>query len=315
VSGFGVVVNPHAGGRRRGSRHTRRLVDIVGGDGWVYETATVAELDDVAREFHRRGIDVLAVCGGDGSFFPCLSACIRCYDAEPLPAFLPLRAGTVNTIARAIGGPKARPEAVLRRAVQRYRCGAAPSLRSWPLLCTNRTHHGFMTGAGTIVSFLEAYYQSPLPGTFAAARLMLRLVTSALNGGGFANQLFRWVDAGITCDGQAVPFAQFSAIYASTIKDIGLGFRPTYRGGEQLDTFHFLAGPLTVRETARCLPRIRRGVATDSPLLYDRLARKAVIEFRSPTPYMMDGDLLAPVSTLTIEAGAVLRVVIEGGQS
>jgi diacylglycerol kinase family enzyme len=311
VPGFGVVVNPHAGGRGRGTRYTQRLAREVAGDGWVYETATVAELDDVVREFHRRRIDVLVICGGDGSLFPCLSACIRRYGNDPLPPLLPLRSGTVNTIAGAVGAPAGGPMRVLSRALRRYRRAEALRFRERQLLLVNGKHYGFMTGAGTIVSFLQAYYSGPLQGSLGAAHLILRLIASGLNGRRRAEELFRWLDARVTCDGKPVPFEQFSAIYAATIKEIGLGFRPTYRAGEQCGTFHFLAGPLTVKETTRCLPRIRRGVATGSALLFDELARSVVIELRDPSPYMVDGDVLEPVSRMTIEAGPALRVVIE----
>lgn len=311
VPGFGVVVNPHAGGRGRSARYTRRLAQEVAGDGWVYETAGVADLDEVAREFYRRQIDVLAICGGDGSLFRCLSACIRRYGADPLPLLLPLRSGTVNTIAGAVGAPAGGPLRVLARCLRRYRRGEALGCREQQLLRVNGSHYGFMTGAGTIVSFLEAYYSGALQGSLGAAHLILRLVASALNGGRRAEQVLRWVEARVTCDGKPVPFERFSALYGATIKEIGLGFRPTYRAGEQAGTFHFLAGPLTVKEAVRCLPRIRRGVATGSPLLFDDLVRSVVIELGEPAPYMVDGDMLEPVSRLTIDAGPAVRVVTE----
>jgi hypothetical protein len=137
--------------------------------------------------------------------------------------------------------------------------------------------------------------------------LMARLASAVLNGA--AERLFRWVDATVTCDGRRVPFERFSVIYAATIKDIGLGFRPTYRANDQLGELHLLAGPLGAVDAVRCLPAIRRGRPTGSASLFDALGRRVVVEFRVPTPYMIDGDVLAPVSVLRIEAGPVVAVV------
>ena len=68
MPGIGVVVNPHASGNRNGAgARERRMADVVGAFGWVRVTPTVEAIDDVAREFHERGVDVLAICGGDGS--------------------------------------------------------------------------------------------------------------------------------------------------------------------------------------------------------------------------------------------------------
>ena len=50
--------------------------------------------------------------------------------------------------------------------------------------------------------------------------------------------------AELRCDGVRVPFATYTVIYASTIEDIGLGFRPTYRARERPGHFHVFAGPI-----------------------------------------------------------------------
>ena len=68
MPGIGVVVNPHAkGNRSESSDRERRMADILGSDGTVRVTATLDAVDQVAHEFVDRNIDILAICGGDGS--------------------------------------------------------------------------------------------------------------------------------------------------------------------------------------------------------------------------------------------------------
>jgi hypothetical protein len=106
-----------------------------------------------------------------------------------------------------------------------------------------------------------------------------------------------------------VPFDRFSVVYVSSIEEIGLGFRPTYRARERRDRFHVFAGPIEAVELVRCLPRIRRGVATRSRQVFDATAGRLLVEFATASSYMMDGDIMPPVERLVIEPGPVLRVI------
>src|SRR5262249_30474060 len=104
VPGFGVIVNPHARGNPNGlAQRAELVVDLVGRDGVVRVTESLEAIEDVAREFRERKVDILAVCGGDGSYHCTLSGFCKIYGQDRLPALLPLRAGTINYIANAIG--------------------------------------------------------------------------------------------------------------------------------------------------------------------------------------------------------------------
>jgi diacylglycerol kinase family enzyme len=309
MSGIGVVVNPLAGRNQRVGDRANRLGDVLGASGWVRETRSLTHLADVAVECRARAVDLLGVCGGDGTMARTLSALVHAYGSDALPAIVPLRGGTMNTVARAMGCPAWVPERMLAEVVATYRSGQPLDATEHQLVEVNRRHYGFMLGAGAPVEFLRLYYDQPQRGAGRAARVLLVLIASVLRGGAFARRLFEPMAAAMCCDGERVPFDAFTVIYASTIEDIGLGFRPTYRARERRGHMHVFAGPIGAREFVRCLPAIRRGRPTRSPNVYDALARTIDVEFRQPTLYMVDGDIMDPTTRLAVEPGPVVRVI------
>jgi len=309
MSGIGVVVNPRAGRNRRVTNRTGRLGDVLGAHGWVRETNSLSHLAAVAVECRDRAVDVLGVCGGDGTMARTLSALVRAYGSHTLPRIVPLRGGTMNTIARAMGCPAWQPERMLAEIVANYRSGQPLDATEHQLIEVNGNDYGFMVGAGTPVEFLRVYYGLPRQGAAPAARLLFALTASVLRGGRLARQLFTPMAATLRCDGERVPFDDYTVVYASTIEDIGLGFRPTYRARERPGYVHVFAGPVGPSEFVRCLPAIKLGRPTHSPNVYDDLARAIAVEFRDPTFYMIDGDIMEPTARLSVEPGPVVRVI------
>jgi len=87
VPGIGVIINPHARANRNGgAERARRLAEIVGGDGTVRVTESLPAIQDVAREFRERGTEVLAICGGDGSYHCTLTGFRSSCRSAPAPS-------------------------------------------------------------------------------------------------------------------------------------------------------------------------------------------------------------------------------------
>jgi diacylglycerol kinase family enzyme len=307
--GLGIIVNPHASRNRPKPDRVEELKRIVGDQGTVREAASVNELFGVVRELRDGGVDVVGVCGGDGSLFRVFSAVSAIYDGRSLPAILPLPAGTMNTVARALGCISGSPERILGRFLEQRRTGAQRETILQPLLRVNEAYAGCTVGVGAIVSFLDLYYGQRRRGPIGAAALLSLLIASALLRRGSASRLFKPFPAVLRCNGQALPFSSFSLIYASTIEEIGLGFRPTNRARERSGWFHVLAGPVQAAELVRLLGRLFRGVPTRSSRLHDDIARELTAELEQPTRFMIDGDILEAVSHLKVESGPVLTVI------
>jgi diacylglycerol kinase family enzyme len=312
MAGIGVIINPHASGnRKRAGAREQRMADVVGAFGWVRVTPTVDAIADVAREFHEREIDILAICGGDGSDHCTLTAFHHVWGGARLPRLLPLRAGTINYVADATGGRRGTPEQVLARVVRDYRRGNTHVTTERDVLRVNGTEVGFLLSFGTAVNYLRAYYALERQGPWPATKLLSRLIASAVAGTHLSRAVFQAVEADIECDGESLPFRLFPFFFAGTVDRIALGFRPTYLGNRKRGYFHVIGGPVPARRLVRRAVRIYRGFPTDEPLLYDNLGRRLVIRFARPTHIMLDGDILEP--TDRVEVDVPLRVELIRG--
>jgi diacylglycerol kinase family enzyme len=310
MSSIGVVVNPQAGRNRQAGDRAARLGHLLGPQGWVRETASLEQLADAAAECRQRAVEVVGVCGGDGTLARTITALVRAYGPDAaLPTILPLRAGTMNTVARAMGCSAWQPERMLAEIVGERRRGEPLPLTEHRLVCINGRHYGFMVGAGVPVEFLRVYYAQPRRGALGALRTLIQLSSSALIGGRTIRRVFRPLPAQLRTDGHPGPFDAYTVVYASTIEDIGLGFRPTYRAREQAGRFHVFAAVIGARAFIARLPAIRLARPIRSRQVYDVLAADLRVEFRDPTLYMIDGDIMEPTTRLDVRLGPVVRVV------
>lgn len=310
MSSIGVVLNPQAGRNRQAADRAARLGHLLGPQGWVRETRSLDQLADAAAECRERDVAVLGVCGGDGTLARTITALVRAYGPDStLPTILPLRAGTMNTVARAMGCSAWRPERMLAEIVGEQRRGEPLPLTEHQLVSVNGRHYGFMIGAGVPVEFLRVYYAQPRRGARGAVRTLIELSSSALIGGRTIRRVFRPLPARLLTDGRPGPFDAYTVVYASTIEDIGLGFRPTYRAREQAGRFHVFAAAIGARAFIARLPAIRLARPTGSRRVHDVLAAHLRVEFRDPTLYMIDGDIMEPTTRLDVRLGPVVRVI------
>jgi len=300
---FAVVLNPYASGNRRARKRVERFSAIVGDDGVVIATRDLGHLRDSLAEFHEAGTEILAVCGGDGSFFRAVSLAIQIWGEDPLPLMLPLRAGTINNLSRTIGARRRRPESLLAHVVKDYRQGRTHQITERELMCVNGDNYGYIVGAGLIVNFLRLYYSGRRPGPVRAFYLLIRLALSKLFGTTLIKGVVQPFEADVICDDERLPFRSFTLLLASTVEHIGLGVKPFYLSARKRGYFHFLAGPATTWQLLGRLPRFFRGFPAGLDTLYDNMGTEVRVEFAAPRSFTVNGDLLGPVSVLEIEAG------------
>lgn len=132
---LGLVVNPRAkgAGDPQLPARLRALAERAGAVCQVAVTQQPADLPQAAAALAAFGMDMLAVCGGDGTLMTTLSA----VTAQPpparaaLPPLLLLPAGTMNTVAKNLGLPP-QPEALLQAALTAAAARGIAAVPYWP---------------------------------------------------------------------------------------------------------------------------------------------------------------------------------------
>ncbi len=303
MPGIGVILNPHASGNRRRPGRVERFRAIVGDDGEVAATRDLAEVDATLARFKANEVEIIAVCGGDGSFYHVVSRVVKIWGEDAIPLLLPLRGGTINNLSRTIRARRRKPESMLSHVVKDYRHGHTHEVTQRDLIAVNGTDYGYIVGAGLIVNFLRLYYSSRKPGPIRAFTLLARLGVSNIFGTSLITGVVKPFEADVVCDGERVPFRAFTMVLASTVAHIGLGVKPFYLSARKRGYFHLLAGPSTPTELLGRLWRFFRGFPAGLPTLHDTMARTVRVEFAEPTAYTINGELLDPVRTLELTPG------------
>ena len=307
----GVLINGRA---RRASRdrslpeRLRRLVP----DEYVHVTGSIEELEVALETLRKLAVERLLLVGGDGTVGGTLTPLVRVYAAAglPLPAMTLSRGGTINTIARSLeasGSPEDALTQILDEAPPRLDT-VRPLVHVEPEDAPERL--GMIFVSGVAARWLELYYEGDDLGPGAAAALVGRIARSALTGTRLARELFERRRVAISVDGEGLADAEsFTVMGASTVRDIGLGFRPFRTAGSDPERIHFLytdAGPLRV-----CLelPSQRLGIQGPVTCLRHYPAKTVELRFASPEAWSVDADLFPPAQTLRISAGPQVRFV------
>lgn len=309
MGGIGVITNPKA--RRNLKRPWMRqlLEKIVGDAGKVYETRSIDELPDVARDFIARGLDILAVNGGDGTTHIALTHFIPIYGDMPLPKLLSLRGGTMNTISKSIKH-KGKSENILTSVVKKIRQGKPLDIIRQPLLKINEKY-GFMWGYGIVGNFLEAYYKGTTLGPWQAVKVVSRIVASAIFRSQFAKDIFAVVPTKLTIDGAKFYLPQCRVVLSAAIKEMGLGAKLAYRAYEKLGYIHIRATEKPPSHIVPYTAHLFAGWAV--PGVIDEVAREVIAETEGFPPYTVDGELYRDTNTFHLSQGPILQVIREGG--
>jgi diacylglycerol kinase (ATP) len=308
MSGIGVVHNPFAKGNMKRPWLVAKLREVVKEAGEFWETKNINELPKVAEDFLRRKLEILAINGGDGTLHQVLSAFVKVYGDEPLPKGMSLRGGTMNTMTNSLD-IKGQSLGILRKAVAMYR-EAEPMQELKQKLLKINDHYGFMSGAGMVANFLDAYYSTPNPGPWEAVKLVVKGVSSGITGGEFAQKLLAPAAFRVTVDGKQLDPEEFTGILGCTIKEVGLGLKPTFRAYDQPDGFHFIATTINALPFALRVPAFWFNRDWVHPKVqHSGVTRDVVVEPIKPFRYMVDGEMYTATQALQWSVGPTVSVV------
>jgi diacylglycerol kinase (ATP) len=302
---IGVVTNPRAGKTIGNPARINRLRQILGPHGFFRESQTLDEMLDIAEEFRREGIGVLAIHGGDGTLHHALSAFIPAYGGTGLPPVALLRGGTMNTIARCLG-IKGLSETILKRVVSTTgRQGLFDVVRTNTLKVNDR--YGFIFGLGFPVSLLKAYYEDEGRGRLKTIRVLLEILFSMIQKGAAYNDFFHPFEADIWVEGERLPGRSYTAFLGATVKEVGLGFKPTRRAAEREGYFQCLCTGMSPERMGLNALRVLLGMELTGEMLMDRLASRSVIALERPCDMQIDGEIFKDQRVIQLSAGPTIR--------
>ena len=320
-----VVVNATARRYRAVPSLLDRVAAACSGVAELHPTSSLAELEDVCRRIARRGTDLVALSGGDGSYMAGVTVLAAAFDRQPLPPIALLPGGTVATVARNWG--MAGDPADLLGRVLRDRCGRGgadmnrytirrPTLRVRAATGAGEEERiGFIFGTGLVAKFFDVYYQGGGAGYGAAARIVARIFVESFYGGAYARRVLDPLPCTIEVEGRPLEPDSWSLVCAAVVRDLGIHMQVTHRAAEDLIRPHLVASPLPSRQLGPRAPLVLAGRRIGGPGHFDDLVRDFTVRFggagASPLgegPYVLDGDMLR-AREVRVSAGPILDVL------
>lgn len=308
MSGIGVILNPYSKNYKNNPDKLDHIAFIIGDKASCKPTDDIADLYRVADGFKSRGIDILAISGGDGTIHCTLTAFLKVYGEKPLPKITFLRGGTLNTIAATLG-IFGTTEKLLSQLLMRYHEDKPFIEKKLRLLKVN-DEYGCIFGNGVVYNFMEAYYENPTVNPLMAAKTLAHSVSSAMTHGRLSQKLFERFDAEVSVDGKPWPFANYCSIFAASIRQFGMGFNVFYEMMRQNESFHAYGLSLTPRRLLPHLKKLHDGKPTGSDGILDAPAREMIIKLEKPLPYTIDGDMLEAADSFHITSGPEIIILL-----
>jgi diacylglycerol kinase (ATP) len=313
MAGIGIILNRNAGKQQpfRG-RIGEKLAYVLGEPDSLRETSSIEDIDDVARAFLERNIDVLGISGGDGSNHYTLSTFVKLYGDYPLPMIAFLRGGTHNAHAQSIG-IEGSPESILERIVRRYHSGGKlPSVRRKLLKIDdgNGVRYGFSMATGFMYRFYQELHIRQDDTTAKVVMLILSWLGSYMIRGKKIREMFRLEPGTITLSGTPLPWKENNGISCSTMERLGLGFTPYPRANETIDKFQMAALRIKIADFIRLLWDFKRGRVPSHPDQINTITESVLLEAEQPVSYVLDGELYHGTKRLEVVTGPQIRLVL-----
>jgi hypothetical protein len=280
----------------------------------VFDPASVAA---ALAELAQRGIDLLAISGGDGTVQATLTGLFGDHSPfERTPALSVLRSGTTNMIAGDVGA-RGRADRALVRLLAAVAEDSPLETAQRPILRIDAGPGrapicGMYLGAATIVQGVEyctrKVHRAGLRGEIGPGLTLLRFVLAMARGGGGIAMPVRM---GVAVDGAAPQVLEALIVQATTLERLFLGLRPFW--GSAAAPMHFTCVRARPRALLRSLPGLLRGRSSRllTPARGYTSCNAGVLQLEMAGRFVVDGEIFAPTPghPLRIDADGVATFV------
>ena len=303
-----IISNPTSRINRQRPNLAKELAEMAGERAVLFETPDLDAVEETARICLERGIEVLALNGGDGTNHHTLSRFVKIYQDAPLPLIYLLRGGTMNSVADSLGVTRGRPKKLMDALVKWCDGGLQLPIVERNLMVIGE-NYGFLFCNGLSARFLRLYYEGGNASPIKAALMIVRIVASTLMRGAFARRIWGTPGYRVRIDGVEYDGPSWTATFLGTVREIGFGFMPWPEVSEREGELGLIAMPKSSGKLLWRLPSIRlgrfRGNA-EIPIYYGK-----EIEIEGPDDgYYLDGDFHPASRMVTIKAGPRIKILV-----
>jgi diacylglycerol kinase (ATP) len=307
---IGVLQNPRSGANLKPAASLRRLLDahpqILCRE--VLDPASVAA---ALRAMADRGIDTVAISGGDGTVNAVLNTVFGRSPFARLPLLAVLRGGTANMTARDIGMPGRQDRALRALLDCAARGGDGLTVVERPVMridpgAGREPIHGMFFGAAAITQGIEyckrEVHALGLRGEIGPAVTMLRFIVAMARG---ERAIVAPVPITVAVDAEAPASFACEIVHVTTLEQLVLGLRPFW--GRESAPLHYASVRAAPRHWIKALPGLLRGrpnrYVTPANGYESRNAHRLLLGLDSH--FFVDGEIFSPTagSPLAITAG------------
>lgn len=308
MSEIGIITNPHSKLNRRNPALISRLRDAMPANCRLFVSQNLLELADLANQFSKQNIQILLICGGDGTISQILTAMINAYNNQPLPLFGILPGGTMNLVSHQIGQGGSALSAVRKlqhRSIQELERASRPL----QTICVGN-HYGFLYADGSNVNILQEFYKRK-SGVIGASVLAGKLIGSFLVKTPMIKRLIENRPIDLSYEQKTSMHLHSLGNFAGTISrlPLRLPFLPFAR--ENHNKFQFVIVTCRKEKLLWHLPFImlqqKKGLSLGK---FTDCSSRLTIRASQPFPYTIDGEVFkSNESAVTIHCGPVVRFI------
>lgn len=309
----GLLINYNAKKIRKKKITELKIRKFFNEDFFILSTYDVSEIKVAINKMLDKGIELLGLCGGDGTVHLCISELINSSRGIfTLPSLFILKGGTMNISAENLCRSRTLYEDLTILSILHNNCytdAKWTDVSPLKFQCElwKEPKYGFLFGNGVSFNILNAYYENGEKSATRAFNLTASIIAGAFISKELEERYFKNIKTRILIDGSLFPYNEIKISVATPLPKLLLWFSPfdTTNGVREKD-FYFLANAMSTSEIARRFWPLCRG-KYQGERHFSGLSKKVIMGTQNG--FTIDGEVYRVLQkiNLTIEAGQLLK--------